>query len=137
MRALILTLLALSPAMGARAEAVWCDGTAPPASVALLEGARVSVAAGGVAPVCLNVPLPDYRKPFPVFCAAKPAGAAGAWCNARSGNCGPLPVKMSRHDTGRLHTAKDVRYCASFVNSGPRPVTVWLARPKPAEETGK
>lgn len=124
----MLALLALAPAVQARAEAVWCDGSAPPADAALTEGRRVSVAPGGVAPACLNVPLPDYRKKFPVYCAVKPAAAAGAWCHAQSGRCGPLPVVLSRFDKGRLATATDVRYCASFVNRGKVPVTVWLSR---------
>ena len=129
MRALVLALGALSLAGTANAEALWCTGAAPPAGVSLSEGRRVVLAPGEEGPACVNVPLPAYRKPFPMFCAAKPEAAAGAWCKAGNGSCGRLAVTLSRYDKGRLATATDVRYCASFVNRSKRPVTVLLARP--------
>jgi len=138
MKATALALLILAPPIGAQAQAIWCDGRAPPAGAPLSEGRRVSLAPGTEAPACLNVPLTVYNRPFPVFCAAKPAAKPGAWCDSAKGGCGPLPVRLIRRDKGRLATEKDVRYCASFANHGPQPVTIWLARPETAKpEAGK
>jgi hypothetical protein len=130
--ALVLTLPAL-----AAAEAVWRRD--PPPAGPLEEGPRTLIQPGSERPACLEVTLKDYRQPFQLHARVQSRGGPAGWCDARTLACytpGPragtgyrAAVSMLRWDKGRLSTATKVRYCATFANRGPAPVSAWLARP--------